>query len=331
MVAVLAVARSLLVASALLVAGNASSATGPAPERVAVVEPELHGTFDRGAARQMAGRIRAGIDRSGVAVIDATHAEACADAACFARIAEGTRATHVVRAVVSEAERDYHLELELLDASGTTIASVEDTCEICGVEEAADMLEATATRLVAQLDAGTERASVRVQSRPAGASVSVDGKEMGTTPTTLELPPGQHTIELRKDGFAAASRTVELEPGMRTTSEMRLVPNAGSSSRRAKIVGGTLLGVGLASLVGGIVMVAVDGREYEKRCDGNDVDADGDCRFVYRLKWPGAAMIAAGAALAGVGITVLAIDRRRGKGSVRAAVTPSGLRVSGRF
>ncbi len=321
----------IAIVPALLAEQNASSAAGPEPASVAVVQPELAGAFDRGAATQLAGRIRAGIDRSGTTVIDATQADACADAACYARIAEDTRATHVVRAKIEEADRDYHLELSLLDASGTTIATVEDTCEICGVEEAADMLEASATRLVSQLGAGTERASLRVQSRPAGATVRVDGTDMGTTPTTLDLPPGKHTIELHKEGFAEASRTIELEPGMRTTSEMRLVPNAGSSSRRAKIVGGTLLGVGLASLVGGVVLVAVDGREYRKRCDGNDVDADGDCRFVYRLKWPGAAMIAVGAALAGVGITALAIDRRRGKGSVRAAVTPHGVSVSGRF
>jgi hypothetical protein len=298
---------------------------------VAVVRPQLEGDFDRGAAGQLAARIRVGIDRSGTTVVDATQADACADEACFATIVEGVRATHLVRAVVNEAERDYQLRLELRDASGTTIASVDDTCEICGVEEAADMLEAAATRLVSQLASGSERAHVKVQSRPPGATVKVDGEDMGTTPTTIDLPPGSHTIELHKDGFASASRTVELEPGMRTTSEMRLVPDATGPTRRAKIVGGTLLGVGLASMIGGIVMVAIDGREYRKRCDGSDVDVDGDCRFVYRLKWPGAAMVAAGAALAGVGITVLVVDRRRGKGSVRAAITPQGVSVRGQF
>jgi hypothetical protein len=232
---------------------------------------------------------------------------------------------------VNEAERDYHLRLELRDASGAAVATVDDICEICGVEEAADMLEAAATRLTASLVSGTERASVLVQSRPPGATVMVDGEEMGTTPTTLALPPGKHTIELRKNGFAAASRTVELESGMRTTSEMRLVPDAGGSSRRAKIAGGTLLGVGLASMIGGIVMIAVDGREYRNRCTGNDIDADGDCRFVYRLKWPGAALVAAGAAVAAVGITLLVVDRRRGRGTMRATITPSGATVSGRF
>jgi hypothetical protein len=161
--------------------------------------------------------------------------------------------------------------------------------------------------------------------------VIVDGDEMGTTPTVLHLPAGTHTIELNKNGYAAASRTLELESGMRTTSEMRLVPDAAAPNRRATIAGGVLLGTGLALAVGGLVMVGIDGREYKKRCDGNDVDADGDCRFVYRLKWPGAALAATGAALAAVGITVLVVNHRRGRGSTRAAVTPNGVTVRGRF
>jgi hypothetical protein len=48
-------------------------------------------------------------------------------------------------------------------------------------------------------------------------------------------------------------------------------------------------------MIGGIVMVAIDGREYRKRCDGSDVEVDGD------------------------------------KGSVRVAITPQGVSVRGRF
>ena len=38
-----------------------------------------------------------------------------------------------------------------------------------------------------------------VQSQPAGADIAIDGKVVGKTPFRLDLPPGQHTLELRKD------------------------------------------------------------------------------------------------------------------------------------
>ena len=82
---------------------------------------------------------------------------------------------------------------------------------------------------------------------------------------------------------------------------------------------------------GGIALVAIDGREYKKRCAGENVDADGDCRFVYRLKWPGAALVATGAILAGVGATILIVQRKRSKATLRAGVTPNGFTLRGSF
>jgi hypothetical protein len=49
--------------------------------------------------------------------------------------------------------------------------------------------------------------SVTVDSRPSGATVSVDGKARGVTPLQLTLPIGNHTLEL---GDGAARRTVPI-------------------------------------------------------------------------------------------------------------------------
>ncbi|MGH8702767.1 MAG: SUMF1/EgtB/PvdO family nonheme iron enzyme [Burkholderiales bacterium] len=55
-------------------------------------------------------------------------------------------------------------------------------------------------------------ARLRVESEPAGASVAVDGRYAGTTPTTLALSPGrEHRVTLSKLGYGSASRTVRLE------------------------------------------------------------------------------------------------------------------------
>ena len=49
--------------------------------------------------------------------------------------------------------------------------------------------------------------TLAVNSNPAGAQVVVDGQTRGTTPLTLELPPGQHVLVLSADGQA---RTIPL-------------------------------------------------------------------------------------------------------------------------
>ncbi|HEY7658077.1 MAG TPA: PEGA domain-containing protein [Burkholderiales bacterium] len=55
-------------------------------------------------------------------------------------------------------------------------------------------------------------ATLRIESEPAGASVSVNGRYVGTTPTTLALAPGRdHRVTLSKLGYGAATRSVRLE------------------------------------------------------------------------------------------------------------------------
>jgi hypothetical protein len=52
-----------------------------------------------------------------------------------------------------------------------------------------------------------------VKSDPGGADVTVDGKYMGSTPSTLRLAPGDHTILIEKPGHKAWQRTMTVNPG----------------------------------------------------------------------------------------------------------------------
>jgi hypothetical protein len=67
-------------------------------------------------------------------------------------------------------------------------------------------------------------AFLQVETRPQGASVSVDGLRSGTTPVTLELPAGQHTVRVEYEGFQALIETVELTPGGQVVLEGELIP-----------------------------------------------------------------------------------------------------------
>ncbi len=56
--------------------------------------------------------------------------------------------------------------------------------------------------------------SLRVESEPAGASITIDGHFAGTTPATLALPPGRtHRVTVSKRGHRTANRGVQLRSG----------------------------------------------------------------------------------------------------------------------
>jgi len=54
--------------------------------------------------------------------------------------------------------------------------------------------------LPAQREAHASSGSVNVSSDPAGAEIYVDGKFMGQTPSTIELPAGSHHVEVKSRG-----------------------------------------------------------------------------------------------------------------------------------
>jgi len=72
-------------------------------------------------------------------------------------------------------------------------------------------------RAEAEREARSLRARVSVltvTTTPAGAFVSVDGAQVaGSTPVSTEVPPGPHTIAVRRDGNAAETRRLEARFG----------------------------------------------------------------------------------------------------------------------
>jgi hypothetical protein len=72
-------------------------------------------------------------------------------------------------------------------------------------------------RAEADREARSLRARVSVftlTTTPAGAFVSVDGVQVnGSTPVSVEIPPGPHTIVVRRDGNAAETRRIEARFG----------------------------------------------------------------------------------------------------------------------
>ena len=87
------------------------------------------------------------------------------------------------------------------------------------VEQDLDALMADAAR---GLFAAT--GTVRVETTPEGASISIDGKEVGVSPVTTEVPVGQHQIAATLTNHMQATAMANVVAGRRTSVEMTLEP-----------------------------------------------------------------------------------------------------------
>jgi hypothetical protein len=59
--------------------------------------------------------------------------------------------------------------------------------------------------------------TVDVKSSPDGAEITVDDKYMGSTPSTLKLPAGDHKLRVEKTGFKSWERTLTVSAGATAT------------------------------------------------------------------------------------------------------------------
>lgn len=106
-------------------------------------------------------------------------------------------------------------------------------------------------------DTGVQQLSVL--SEPPGATVFLGGRPVGVTPWAGELAPGQHDIELTMAGRASSALRVTLSADRSAEVQLPLPPlpppaehDAPTGLAAVSPLAWTFLGVGSASLVGGV-------------------------------------------------------------------------------
>jgi hypothetical protein len=86
--------------------------------------------------------------------------------------------------------------------------------------------------------ATVELTRVTVNSAPDGADVTVDGKFVASTPSTLRLAPGDHSVSVEKPGFKPWQRKVTLtegsSPTISATLEKDLVSSPAANNTKPK-------------------------------------------------------------------------------------------------
>ncbi len=65
-------------------------------------------------------------------------------------------------------------------------------------------------------------ATVLVKSTPGASDITIDGKFVGSTTSTLRLAPGEHTILIEKSGFKSWQRSISLSSNGRVTVDASL-------------------------------------------------------------------------------------------------------------
>lgn len=332
-----------LLATVVLLAGawaqpaNAREDDAKAQTRVVVLPLSLNGDVPETRRADLATALREGLSRGEFEVtVPPQGTAACATPKCASEAARAADADYSVTMTVTVDRRDYAIVLDLVNAeSGRSVARTEELCELCGIAEALEVVDSQAAALRDRLEAMLlEAPMLSFVSEPTGAVVRLDGKVVGETPFERTVQPGSHRAEADKSGYVQAAREFEVVAGVRSTVAFDLNPVPRSVRyRKLRGFGWAALGVGGASLVAGITLIAIDGKPNVVSCDGENVDPRGNCKFLYATLEAGIAVTVVGVALAGtgIGIAIGTRDRRANRAQARLSLGRSGLTVSGRF
>lgn len=291
-------------------------------------------------------RLAGGLARGGFEVLGSEQvleadgqAESCSEAACFVRVAQASSSSRLIKTSITVEGRDYEVALSLIDGStGQVIATVRDTCDICGVEELGQVIEDVGAALRRKLDAQTTLPpTLVIETEPSGAIVLVDGEPVGTTPLDVVVDPGEASLQIKMEGFLTERQRLTFVDGVRERISLSLeaAPSdiGGEEQAKARTLGGVgwaAVALGLAAAGTGGALVAIDERPHSSRCGPENLDPQGDCKWRYNSLGAGIGMLVGGGALLAAGITlvVIAAKRKRGSGAKkRASALPGGLAV----
>jgi PEGA domain len=201
-----------------------------------------------------------------------------------------------------------------------TVMSSVQYCDHCTDDTVTTSATSATRALLERYALETGRTVLTVKSTPQGARFSVDGVAIGATDQSIDIAPGRHVVVIEHDAFQSETRTVDATEGktsevsvtlrqlggnneleVPTTSQTATQPNPSLGSpkpeptHRSLALPITMVAVGGAAIVGGVVALALD------QSDAVAARGQVQSQYHYDTVAPGIAAIAAGAVVAGVG------------------------------
>lgn len=188
------------------------------------------------------------------------------------------------------------------------------------------------------LEARVKQTGLSLACDVAGATVLVDGKEVGKTPLAapVALAPGSHDVKVVKDGFETFSAFISVNAGQTLVVTAKLSPAKGGAvgaPGKRSYLWTWVLGGGAAAL---FVIGGVTGGLALSKAGSAKSNHDSDADSAKTLALVSDVTIGVGAAAAVAATVLFIVERRRGR-EAPAAVTPligpatAGLSASIRF
>ena len=311
--------RTVLVMAVLLVWPGIRMASAEQP-RVAALPLQHDDSVSEAQENTMRQAVSEALKKNGLSPLPLAEVDrllmatdiSCTSARCLAESAKTLKADLSVGGRLERAgppdTSDWTLWLWLYDArEGATAGTVREDCPRCGPDRAGAWAQQVISRLLKQAQ-GNQGSWITVRSHPAGARVSIDGTPAGMTDMTFGIKPGQHSVELRLEGYEITTHQVAVKPGDKAVVDINLVPASehnGTSSQggAARVLKWAFLGAAVAGLASGIALLALDGTD---NCD--KALSHYQCAEVYQTLAPGAALAITGGLLAGASGLMFYLD-----------------------
>lgn len=186
---------------------------------VAILSIEISGDGAPELRKRLKVQIRNGLSKDGTKVVglDETLEKlkstpeliSCSSTTCLEHISELTGAKRFVVAKVEARGAAYDIRLDLLTAEEEVTHSVSKSCAVCTIAELSEITLSAATSLLT--DTPVALHSVLLVSTPLGASLTVDGLDVGSTPHTIELAAGSHRVVASMRGRIDGELEIEVK------------------------------------------------------------------------------------------------------------------------
>ncbi len=263
----------------------------------------------RSAVADLLASIQDGLVRSGARITDAAslgiQVADCAEEECIESLrAASAKVDYVLWASLSANDREYTVELNiegLGDPSSSN--SFSKRCALCGLTEACEIVEEGAAGLLGPLKVELVPPPVLLlESTPSGARVVLDGEFVGLSPVERVLAPGRHRLGITASGYVDAVEAIDAAEGERRIVKVLLAerPLPPPLPPKPRLNGWIPLGIGVPTVIGGIVLVALD----ERASLGCGL-SNSSCEGRLDTSWAAAGTLVTGAVLTTLGAVLV--------------------------
>jgi len=136
----------------------------------------------------------------------------CDDNVCLLENVSKLAVNKLIAGNIGKLGEKYIISLRLINADGHNEVMEKESCK-CKIEALDKAIEKLTYKLLKYLGAEVATyGSIRIESEPSMAKISVDGTHLGATPDVIRyIDPGPHKVEVTIDGYKSWTRNVNIE------------------------------------------------------------------------------------------------------------------------